>query len=123
MTNRRRDKRFQEENKVVLHFLHQSHDSVPGMMINALTKDISLGGAKILTTKPLPVDSVLRIQIDLSRTDLGIKLDGRVKWIKPSDGGNRYEIGVEFLHNISKTLLALIRHLYGEDTGIPTSVS
>jgi len=123
LTNRRRDKRFQEENSVVLHPVVQNGDPVSGSMINALTMDVSLGGAKILASKSFPVDSVLRIQIDLSRTKQDIKVDGRVKWTKMAEEEGLYEMGVEFLHNISKTLLSLIKHLYGDNSGIPTSVS
>ena len=34
-----------------------------------------------------------------------------------------YEVGVEFLHDISQTILTLIRHLYSAGTEIPSSVT
>ena len=123
MINKRREKRFKEENRVVIQYAKANKDSVEYREANAFTHDISLGGARIQVGQFFPVDSVIRIQINLSRSREAIKVDGKVKWIRSIDGEDLYELGVEFLHHISKTILSLIWHLYGEDTGVPTSVS
>jgi c-di-GMP-binding flagellar brake protein YcgR len=121
--SKRREKRFKEENQVVIHYAQENKNTVDYMETNAATHDISLGGARIQVDKHFPVDSVIRIQINLSRSGEAIKVDGKVKWIREIPDEDHYEIGVEFLHHISKTVLSLIRHLYGEETGVPTSVS
>jgi len=123
VNSKRREKRFMEENKVVIRYARENKNSVDLAEVNAATHDISLGGARIQVKKFFPVDSVIRIQVSLSRSGEAIKVDGKVKWIKKNQDEDLYEIGVEFLHHISKTVLSLIRHLYGEDTGVPTSVS
>ena len=123
MDSKRREKRFKEENKVVIHYTQQNNNTVEYLETNATTHDISLGGARIRAEKFFPVDSVIRIQINLSRSEEAVKVDGQVKWIREVPDKNLYELGVEFLHHLSKTVLSLIRHLYGEDTGVPTSVS
>ncbi|MFC2165198.1 PilZ domain-containing protein [Acidobacteriota bacterium] len=123
MDSKRREKRFKEENRVVIHYAQENKDSVEYSETNAATHDISLGGARIQVDKLFPVDSIIRIQISLSRSGEAIKVDGKVKWINKIQDEDLYEIGVEFLHHISKTVLSLIRHLYAEDTGVPTSVS
>ncbi len=123
MDSKRREKRFKQENKVIIHFAQENKDSVECMDANAATHDISLGGARIQVDKFFPVDSVIRVQINLSRSGEAIKVDGKVKWIKKTQEKDLYEIGVEFLHHISKTVLSLIKHLYGEDTVVPTSVT
>jgi c-di-GMP-binding flagellar brake protein YcgR len=123
VVSKRREKRFKEKNKVVICFAQENKNTIDHMPINAATHDISLGGARIQVDKHFPVNSVIRIQINLSRSGETIKVDGKVRWIRELPDENLYEIGVEFLHNISKTILSLIRHLYGEDTGVPTSVS
>jgi len=121
--SKRREKRFKEENRVVIHYAQENKDSVEYAETNAATHDISLGGARIQVDKYFPVDSVIRIQINLSRSGEAIKVDGKVKWIEKAQDKDLYDIGVEFLHHISKTVLSLIKHLYGEDTGVPTSVN
>ncbi len=123
MENKRKDKRFEEKNKVVIQFALNRHDANNNEGINATTHDISLGGAKILAPKSYPVDTVMRIEINLSKSGQIVKLDGIVRWSKLSSDEETYELGIEFLHKISKSVLSLIRHLYGEDQGIPSTIS
>lgn len=46
-----------------------------------------------------------------------------VKWVRRNEADGGYDLGVEFLHNISQTILTLIRHLYSAQMEIPTSVT
>ena len=123
MENRRKEKRFEEENRVVIHSARNTEGATQHMEINASTHNLSLGGARITSHKVFPVGTVLRIQIHLERSKQAVKLDGRVIWVNKIQEKDLYEFGVEFLHHISKTVLSLIRHLYGENTDMPTSVS
>jgi len=66
---------------------------------------------------------VMRVEINLSKSAQMIKLDGIVRWSRPSFNEETYELGVEFLHKISQSVLSLIRHLYGEEQGIPSTIS
>ncbi|MGD9347955.1 MAG: PilZ domain-containing protein [Candidatus Aminicenantes bacterium] len=123
MENKRKDKRFEEKNKVVIQFALEGHETDSSTVVKAHTHDISLGGARIISPKSYPVDTVMRIQINLSKSGQIVKVDGIVRWSKlASDSGN-YELGVEFLHKISKSVLSLIRHLYGDNQGIPSTIS
>ncbi len=119
----RKDKRFVEENNVVIKGSLEPREAARNGGINACTRDLSLSGARICSQQDFPVGSVIRIVIDLERTHQSLKVDGEVKWTRKSEDGERFEIGVEFLHSISQTLLSLIRHLYSEREGIPSSVS
>lgn len=123
MENKRKDKRFEEKNKVIIRFALEGHEANNRTGIKAITHDISLGGARIIAVKSYPVDTVMRIEINLSKSRQIIKLDGIVRWSKLSDDEETYELGIEFLHKISKSVLSLIRHLYGEDKGIPSTIS
>ena len=123
MSERRREKRFKDDNKVAMQSIRESENIHGGIDINALTCDISPGGARILTHKFYPFDAALRIQIDLEGSMQMIEVEGKVKWIKKMDDEDIFEIGVEFLHHISKTVLALLEHIYGNNMKIPTSVS
>jgi c-di-GMP-binding flagellar brake protein YcgR len=123
MSERRREKRVKNDNKVALKSIRRGKDSDGGIDVNALTCDISPGGARILTHKFYPFDSDLRIQINLSDLKQVIEVEGKVKWIKKMDNEELFEIGVEFLHHISKTVLVLLEHIYGNNMKIPSSVS
>ncbi len=123
MRERRREKRLKDENKVALESVRERKDFDGGIDINALTCDISPGGARILTHTFYPFDSLIRIQINLLNSGKILEVEGKVKWIKKMDDEELFEIGVEFLHSISKTILALLEHLYGNNIKIPSSVS
>ena len=122
MLNKRKEKRFSEENDVIIQYALNRKSSNNYVGINALTRDISLSGARIISEKKFPIDTTLRIQINLSRTKQIIKVDGKVKWVRENTEDDSYEIGIEFQHEISKTVLTLIRHLYAEEPGIPSKV-
>jgi len=119
----RKDKRFNEQNNVIIKATSEVREGGTNGGINACTRDISLSGARIRSRQEFPVGSVIRIIIELERTHQSLKVDGEVKWSRRTEEEDLYEIGVEFLHSISQTLLSLIKHLYSEREGIPSSVS
>lgn len=123
MENRRKEKRFKQENDVLLQFAIEDRDSSNSAKNNALTYDLSLNGVRIITKKYFPVETVIRTEIDLASSSQHVVVDGKVRWVKELDDEDLYAIGVEFLHDISKTVLALIAHLYGKDEGVPSYIS
>jgi hypothetical protein len=119
----RKDRRFPEKNAVLLNASSLDPQSLNLGEINAFTHDISLSGARILCKQDFPVGRIVRIVIDLKRSHQSVRVDGKVIWSRKSKRGKNFEIGVEFLHTMSETILSLIRHLYGKEVGIPSSVS
>src|SRR5512135_236991 len=120
----RKEKRILERNAVFIKSAEEQNEANNhGVGITAYTYDLSLGGARLAAPKYFPVGTVMRIVIGLSRTDQSVQVDGEVKWARPSPEDGVYEMGVEFLHNISQTILSLIRHLYSVGTSITTSIS
>jgi Tfp pilus assembly protein PilZ len=113
MNERRREKRKIEEDLVIIEYF-PDNASATKKKHSALTQDLSIGGARILTDKFFPVGTPFQITLTLRRTRQKVKVRGNVKWIREVSDSELYEIGVEFLHNISKTVLSLISHLYGQ---------
>jgi hypothetical protein len=123
MPDRRKDSRENEENKVVIEYFASLGDSIGKTEIYALTRDISVGGARIVTDWYFPVDTFFKITLALSKTRQEVLLDGRVRWIKSlDDADDLFEVGVEFLHDIPETTLALIRHILEIEREIPSTV-
>ncbi len=120
MFERRKRNRFVERNEVLVRTVL---DKYQGPGISAHTYDLSTGGARIITSKSYPVGSVIRIRLNLAGADQAVNLDGQVRWMKPKDDGQAYEIGVEFERLTSQAVLALIRHLYGRNEGIPSTLA
>ncbi|OGD14255.1 MAG: hypothetical protein A2V76_05255 [Candidatus Aminicenantes bacterium RBG_16_63_14] len=120
MRENRKDKRVAEENRVAIE-LPGTHSSAEPRIVNALTKDISLGGARILTDRLFEVGSSLRMTLCLSKSKQLVKVRADVRWNRMIDDG-LYEIGVEFEHGIPNGVLVLINHLYGKGQNGPTAV-
>ena len=120
----RREKRIKERNAVFIKSAEENREVHYGVGINAYTYDLSLGGARLFTEKHFPVGTVIRVVIDLARTGQSVQIEGEVKWVKESEEVGLFEMGVEFLHQISQTILSLIRHLYTTGNGLssPTTL-
>jgi len=120
MFERRKRNRFVERNEVLI---RTTVDKYQGAGIAAHTYDLSTGGARIITSKSYPVGTLIKIRLNLAGSDQPVNLDGEVKWTRPKDNEDAFEIGVEFERLTSQAVLALIRHLYGRHEGIPSTVA
>jgi len=120
MTEKRKDRRIKEENRVVIE-VSPSGSQGNGLAINAFTKDISLSGARIWTDQAFPLLSRLNLTLYLSRSRQVVRIRGTVRWERECYDG-LYEIGVQFQHGIPESVMALIRHFYGKEEAIPTEL-
>jgi len=114
MKERRRDPRVREENKVVMTLIPGGTAQGPKQTYYSLTKDISMGGIRIMTEAPLAVDARVRLEITLSRSRKSIQAVARVRWVKDLFGKDVYDVGLEFVEIGSADELVLIDHLYGK---------
>lgn len=119
----RKDKRFGERNDVLIKNRCQAPETAANGGVNAYTHDLSVTGARIRTKQDFPVGHVIRIGIDLKRTQKSFKVDAEVIWTRKSKNGKRFDIGVEFLHSVPDSYILLIAHFCGKQVGIPSSVS
>lgn len=114
MKERRRDPRIKEENKVILNLIADGSAQGPKAVYYSLTKDISMGGIRIMTDAPLAVDSRVKIEIILAKSRKRIQAVARVRWIKELFGKDVYDTGLEFVEIDPDAELALIDHIYGK---------
>ncbi len=120
---RRREKRFNEKNKVLIKSAEEHKDTSVSINARAQTSDVSLAGARIQCKKDFPAGTVIRIVVDLGKSGDRVMVEAEVKWSRARGNGKGYEIGVEFLHNVSQTLQALLRHLYSVGNGRQATVT
>jgi len=113
MKERRREPRTREENRVVLTIVPEGGEQPRGPYY-CLTKDISVGGIRIMTDAPLDVDSHVRVEITLARSRKRIQAVARVRWVKELFGKDVFDTGLEFADMDVGTELALIEHIYGK---------
>ena len=73
------------------------------------TVDISKGGVGLVSSRPLPIDTTMAIEIDLTAAGNPILAMGQVKWVQqlPGDG---YRIGFSFTDLAAASKNRLERH-------------
>jgi Tfp pilus assembly protein PilZ len=111
----RKDRRFKQWNKAVIRVTLGDQGKHRPSEVKAFTYDLSLGGARIHTDERFEEGAVLRLQIELVRSRETINLEGLVKWVRRNESEKVYEVGVEFLHANSQTVLGLMKNLHGEN--------
>jgi len=121
MSEKRKDSREPEENKVVIEFVTSFGDSVNTTEIYALTKDVSVGGARIITDWFFPIGTYFKVNLALSKSKQVVHVDGRVRWVMNMDDDEElFEVGVEFMHDIPETILSMINHIVELEKGVPS---
>ena len=76
------------------------------------SEDISVSGAKIRGNIPLPVDTLLKIDLTLNNLREKITALGKVKWTKRILDHKWYEAGVEFFDTPSEVIKKLDHHIF-----------
>jgi len=111
-SEKRKRKRLQEITKVTLEIL--SHDNAldEENVYHSLIQDISLTGARILTTRKVPVNATVKMNIWLSNPNRPVSVIGKVKWAKNIEDENMFEEGLEFDETRPHVIAALIGHIY-----------
>lgn len=58
--------------------------------------DISKGGLGFVSSRRIPVNKKIPIQLDLTEDDMPVIVIGRVKWARAINGSSQFRIGVTF---------------------------
>jgi len=107
---KRREKRLDEENKVVLHVLSENESLEESFY--SFSKDISVGGLRIMTDSPLPVKTRVKMEIALSDSKRLVSGIAEVRWIKSLFDDEVFEMGLEFVDLDPQSKVFLIEHIY-----------
>ncbi len=108
----RKDRRFKQWNKTTIKALPDINNPPGTAEAEAYTYDLSLGGARIHSEEPFAVGTALRLHIKLVRTRETVSLEAQVKWLKHDEAANFYEMGVQFHHSSSQTIMSLMKNLH-----------
>lgn len=119
MKDKRRDVRIVEENKVVVSLMTGEIHSGTPMVYYSLTRDISMGGVRIMTVAPLEVGARVRLDITLGRSRKRMRAIGEVRWARELYGKEVFEAGLQFVGLEPNAEFALIDHIFGakDDSG------
>jgi hypothetical protein len=119
MTDKRKEERLKERNRVAIRPLRPGRKCPES---DAYTYDLSVWGARLFSEDSFEAGTPLEIRIELGRTRQTVTVLAKVKWQNFRDEDELYEMGVEFRHQVSESLIAFIRHLYGTDSGLSSSI-
>jgi c-di-GMP-binding flagellar brake protein YcgR len=110
--DRRADNRVSEEDKVSIEILSGENPSAELPAITALTKDISPGGVRIMSSVKLEAGTRVRLEVVLSARRQMIKVNGVVRWWRNVYEEDLFEMGVEFAGLSPEDRLSLLEHVY-----------
>jgi len=117
MKDRRRDVRLVEENKVVVSLLTgEVRPGVPGVYYS-LTRDVSMGGLRIMTGAPLEPGARVRVDLTLGRSRRRIQAVAEVRWSRGLYAGEVFEAGLQFVDLDPDSEFALMDHIFGGKNG------
>jgi c-di-GMP-binding flagellar brake protein YcgR len=109
---RRRDTRLVEENQVTIELLTDGRTTPEKTSQNALTRDISPGGVRLVTNTLLPVETLLTMEIVLARLNRAVRAMGVVRWTRSVSGEEMFESGIEFTQISPEDKMLLLEHTY-----------
>jgi c-di-GMP-binding flagellar brake protein YcgR len=89
--------RLKEEHEIMITIVSEDENLPNENVLYNFSKDISESGVKIQGNIPLPVDTLLRIDLTIESLHQKITAFGKVKWIKSNIEDGTYEAGVEFV--------------------------
>ena len=113
MKDRRRDIRIIEENKVVVSLMTgEVHPGTPTVYYS-LTRDISMGGVRLMTVAPLEVGARVRLEITLGRSRKRIRAIAQVRWVRELYGQEVFDVGLQFVGLEPNAEFTLIDHIFG----------
>jgi c-di-GMP-binding flagellar brake protein YcgR len=118
MKDTRRDVRIFEENKVVISLM--TGEVSPGVptVYYSLTRDLSLGGLRIMTGAPLEIGARVRVDITLARPRKRVRAVAEVRWVRDLYGREVFEAGLEFVGLDPEAEFALMDHIFGGRNGV-----
>jgi hypothetical protein len=94
---KRRSDRLREDNEITITIVSGGENTPEEKVLYNYTKDISVGGARILANILLPVNAILKIDLALKNLRQNIIVFGKVKWNKIIIENETYEAGMEFV--------------------------
>lgn len=113
MSEKRKEKRVEEEIKVAIKLLPEDKYPHDENIVYALTKDISSGGVKIVTDKMLPVGTLLNLELTLAKIRKLVEATAKVRWVNRLYDDDVFEMGLEFVDTPPESVMLLLEYIYG----------
>ena len=103
-TELRKAERLNEEHEITITIVSEDENLPKEKILYKFSKDISESGIKIQGNIPLPVDTILKIDLTLESLHQKITALGKIKRIEFNTEDGSYEAGVEFVDTSSEAI-------------------
>lgn len=100
----RKAERLNEEHEIEITIVSEDENLTKEKIRYKFSKDISESGVKIQGNIPLPLDTLLKIELTLKSLRQKITALGKVKWMEFNTEDGSFEAGVEFVDTSSETI-------------------
>jgi len=100
----RKAERLNEEHEITINIVSEDENLSPEKIRYKFSKDISESGIKIQGNIPLPIDTLLQIDLTLKSLRQKITALGKVKWVEFNTEDGSFEAGVEFVDTSSEAI-------------------
>ena len=110
MREQRKEFRVPEEDKVLMSLVRDGGDTAN---VISLTRDISPGGACLVSAVSVPEGALLRLEIALTGSRRLVRTMGTVRWVNRLFEDGVFELGVEFAEMDPENIGAILEHVYG----------
>ena len=100
----RKAERLNEEHEITINIVSEDENLSQEKIRYKFSKDISESGIKIQGNIPLPVDTLLKIDLTLKSLRQKITALGKVKWVEFNTEDGSFEAGVEFVDTSSEAI-------------------
>jgi hypothetical protein len=100
----RKAERLNEEHEITINIVSEDENLSQEKFRYKFSKDISESGIKIQGNIPLPIDTLLQIDLTLKSLRQKITALGKVKWVEFNTEDGSFEVGVEFVDTSSEAI-------------------
>jgi hypothetical protein len=100
----RKAERLNEEHEITINIVSEDESLSKEKIRYKFSKDLSESGIKIQGNIPLPVDTLLQIDLTLKSLRQKITAFGKVKWVEFNTEDGSFEAGVEFIDTSSEAI-------------------
>ena len=92
---RRVETRFDRKEELSMKIVFSSENpDLLGKTLDGATLDVSASGMRIMLNRPIKIDSVLDVWVNLKEQNKKYFLTGNVRWCNETEVGGNYQIGL-----------------------------
>ena len=95
--HRRVDKKLKVTYKITATEEEAEDINLNRQKVSVLSVDISLAGMQLICDEDIPIDKIVRLDVEVEGEDKPLVTFAEVRWVSKDEKLNKYRVGMEFL--------------------------